>query len=278
MKEHEFEKWIEASHNTFKIFEGELIHVYSISRRCVKDWYDKGSFNVSNIDIEILKRIKENFNYEAFGIESKCIKYRIDENFTELIEQLKNNNENIGFGIAPYLFTWNFQRFKEYFKSEQFDLKGYFENLGNNLNPKKDELKKFYNKKIYSDEINEEEIKGIFNDINSKLHDLGIGQNEYVGVAKLLHIFAPYYFPLIDNPIAKAVGLKERENNPLDADKYIKWMKCLKKWISNYNEEKIKSIECRYCESILKLIDEGLYVMSSINLKRMGLIKDNCDE
>jgi len=111
-------------------------------------------------------------------------------------------------------------------------------------------------------------------EINEKLKELGIKENEPVGVAKLLHIFAPYYFPLIDNRIAETTGLKQRGES-LTVDKYIKWMEGLKNWIRSYNEEKIKSIENQYSKSILKLIDEGFYVMCSVNLslriKLMGL-------
>jgi len=271
-----FEKWIKAAHNIFEVFEGRF-DAYPINRRWIEEWYTGGCFNITESDIARLNKLKENFDYSAFGVNNISFHERVDDQFYKLIESLNKNKicRNIGFGIAPYLFTWNFRRFKEYFeRRNNFDLIQYFQDLGSFFNNLKSKLKNFSKKKLYSCKIDEEETRRIFNEVNKKLKALGIGQNEPVGVAKLLHIFAPYYFPLIDNSIAEAIGLK-RQKRSLNVDEYIQWMRSLKNWIGSYNEERTREIENQYGESILKLIDEGLYIMSSVNLslriKLMGL-------
>lgn len=276
MEQADFEKWIEAVHNIFEIFEGRY-DAYPISRQWIDKWYEEGVFNISQNELERLSNLKNNFDYLAFGINDSKLKRKIDASFEDLIKNRlhKETCENIGLGIAPYLFTWNFQRFKVYFRQEKdFDLFSYFINLGEFIKNIKDKLKDFRKKKIYSDRIDENEVRQIFKEINNKLKSLGINQNEPVGVAKLLHILAPHYFPLIDNPIAKATGLKIRGQS-LTVDDYIKWMKALKRWLENYDKGKIEKIEGQHNESILKLIDEGFYIMSSVNLglriKLMGL-------
>lgn len=276
MKQEDFERWIDAVRSIFEIFEGRH-DAYPICRRWIDEWYEVGKFNILQEDINRLNNLKGNFDYSAFGIDNVNLRKKIDAQFENLIEELSNNNncKNIGLGIAPYLFCWNFQRFKIYFqRNSDFDLNHYFQNLGDFFANIKNKLRNFSERKIYSCEIDEKEIEEIFMEINEKLKELGIKENEPVGVAKLLHIFAPYYFPLIDNKIAEATGLKQ-QGESLTVDKYIKWMEGLKNWIRSYNEEKIKSIENQYSKSILKLIDEGFYVMCSVNLslriKLMGL-------
>ena len=271
-----FEKWIKAAHSIFEIFEGRF-DAYPISRRWIEEWYTGGYFDITKSDIARLNKLKENFDYSAFGINDINFQERVNSQFYKLIEILNKNKiyRNIGFGVAPYLFTWNFKRFKKYFEiRNNFDLIQYFQDLGSFFNNLKSKLKNFSKKKIYSCKIDEEGARRIFNEVNKKLKALGIKRNEPVGVAKLLHIFAPYYFPLIDNSIAEAIGLKQQRKS-LNVDKYIQWMRSLKNWIGSYNEEKIREIENQYGESILKLIDEGLYIMSSVNLslriKLMGL-------
>lgn len=82
---------------------------------------------------------------------------------------------------------------------------------------------------------------------------LGIGQNEPVGVAKLLHIFAPHYFPLIDNGIGKALGLRPPHRRvSLNANDYLRLMRALKTWLEFY-KQLIRGIENKYETSILKL-------------------------
>ena len=60
------------------------------------------------------------------------------------------------------------------------------------------------------------------------------------------------------------MGLKEKGVS-VDAGLYIKWMWKLKNWLENYKDI-IKELESKYESSILKLIDEGFYMMCSVNL------------
>lgn len=94
-----------------------------------------------------------------------------------------------------------------------------------------------------------------------------------VGTAKLLHVIAPYYFPLIDNNIAKAAGLTE-EGRSITPSDYINWMRKTGMWLMNYSGV-IKELESKLNSSILKLLDECLYIMSSVELslriKELGL-------
>ncbi len=50
-------------------------------------------------------------------------------------------------------------------------------------------------------------------------------------------------------------------------DKYIEWMKRLKNWLEKY-ENIISELEAKYNYSIIKLVDEGLYIMCSVNLQK----------
>ena len=93
---------------------------------------------------------------------------------------------------------------------------------------------------------------------------LGINQNEPVGTAKLFHILVPNFFPLIDNPIAEAVGLKKHGDSLTSSD-YYKWMIYLQNWLRP-RLAIFKQVETEFNLPILKLVDEGFYVMSSIKL------------
>ena len=140
--------------------------------------------------------------------------------------------KHIGKAVSLYLLTWNFQRFKEYFKyNEQFDLDLYFKELGIFLELKRAAFKNFLEKNLVSDPIEETEIRRLFGEINVKLKELGKWQNEPVGTAKILHIFAPHYFPLIDNSEAQAIGITDFQES-LTVDHYLTWMNALKRWSS----------------------------------------------
>lgn len=273
----DFIKWIEASHVMFEIFEGRC-DAYPLARKWTQEWFSYKRFTVCEEDVKILSHLIQNFNYNAFKSredrddEWKNLVDKANQQFKTLIEnKLKpNENENVGFAVAPYLFTWNFQRFKEYFKKyfnerkRDFDLERYFESLGEFLKGLKSRLESFRAKKLVYHQIDEEIIKETFKAVNDKLMELGIGNNEPIGTIKLLHVFAPYYFPLIDNDIARAVKLLPKSKwESLTVDSYLKWMNALKSWLQNYVEV-IEKLERKHNSSILKLVDEGLYMMSTV--------------
>lgn len=142
-------------------------------------------------------------------------------------------------------------------------MESYFNSLGEFLRIKKEELRVFKDKKLVFDELDQVAVKRIFKEINNKLKEIGIGNDEPTGTVKLLHIFAPYYFPLIDNAIARSVGLLSKEKR-LSSNSYLEWMYRLKRWLGNYSKETIAKLEEDYGSSILKLVDEGLYMMSTV--------------
>jgi hypothetical protein len=261
----EFERWIKSSHAMFEIFEGRY-DAYPLSVVWVKEWFKSGSFTVNKEHLNRISALIENFDYEVYEVKGE-IKKRIDREFRNFINASlqEGKSENIGFAIAPYLFTWNFQRFKEYFKiKEDFTIESYFKSLGDFLKSKTKELEGFRNKRLISDQIEKESVERIFQELNSKLKEIGIKNNEPISTIKLLHVFAPYYFPLIDNEIAKAIGgLLLSKWESLTSDSYLKWMDALKSWLQNYIEV-VENLEKEHNSSILKLVDEGLYMMSTV--------------
>lgn len=267
IEDNEFEKWVESCHVIFEIFEGRF-DAYPLASKWVNEWFDTEKFTVQRTDDERLTKLKENFNYEAFGIQDNEIRSKIDNQFSELLSFIASEppeKNNVGFAISPYLFTWNFQRFKEYFKRyRNFSLPRYFQDLGKFIEDKKGEFQELGKKNLVKDEIEETSVNKVFNELNSKLKEIGLNQNEPVGTSKILHVISPYYFPLIDNKIAQAVGLKKR-NQSLSPSDYYKWMVSLKGWLQ-LKSEIIRELEEKFNLSILKLVDEGFYVMSSINL------------
>jgi len=266
LKKDEFERWIEASHAMFEIFEGRY-DAYPLSIMWIKQWFDSESFTVNKEHLNRISVLVKNLNYEVYGVKRE-LKEKIDEQFKSFLGKYtyEGKNENVGFAIALYLFTWNFQRFKEYFRRRaDFEIGGYFESLSKFLKDERKNLESFKNRKLVSDQINRESVGKVFYEVNSKLKDIGIRNNEPVGTIKLLHAFAPYYFPLIDNDIAKTTRLLPSYSKweSLTSDSYLKWMNALKRWLQHYLQV-IENLENKHNSSILKLVDEGLYMMSTV--------------
>lgn len=268
LSEDEFKRWVKASHELYEIIEGRY-DAYPLSRNWVQQWLDFGKSIVKKAELDRLDDIIQNFKYEAFGIRDKETKTKIHRQFLALLDHIKQEQpQNIGFMISPYLFTWNFQRFKEYFsRRSNFNLKQYFWTLGDHLETNKKDFQRFENKKLVYDDIIDEAIEDVFYRIQNKLRAIGINQNEPVGTIKILHILAPRYFPLLDNSEAKGLRLVSRtQRASLTVHNYLRWMKRLKVWLREYSNS-IKRIEKDLSLSILKLVDEGLYLMSSVKLQ-----------
>lgn len=281
--EEEFEKWIGASHDLFEIFEGRY-DAYPLSTKWIREWLEHEGFTITERDKKRLQNLIGGLDYDVFR-NFKDREERADAKWRNLVAkidgQLKlliksylksGKYRNIGFAIAPYLFTWNFQRFKEYFKrrEDKFSLERYFKSLGEFLQDKKDKLRYFRGIKLISDTVVEGKIGEVFREVNGELKELGINQNEPVGTIKLLHVFAPHYFPLIDNKIARGVRLIPQRGRSLTSEDYLKWIKSTKGWLEGYFDI-IEKLESEFNSSILKLMDEGLYLMSSVKLQpRVG--------
>ena len=119
LEKNEFEDWISASHTLFELFEGRY-DAYPLSVIWVKEWFDSNAFTVTKNDVSRISALFEDFSYEAFGCTGH-LRDKIDLQLKNLIQtHLKEGkNEQIGFALAPYLFSWNFQRFQEYFKQKE---------------------------------------------------------------------------------------------------------------------------------------------------------------
>lgn len=278
LDKNQFEEWINASHKFYEIFE-QRYDAYPLAIKWVQQWQSFGKFIIETKEITTVEGLVRNFDCNAFRslgdfFERDYEKWerfaaRITERFKVFVAgNIKSGeSKDVGKAVSLYLLTWNFQRFKEYFKnSDQFDLEHYFNQLGTFLEIKKDDLKRFQAKSLISDVIADVEVQRVFNDVNVRLKELGKGQNEPVGTAKVLHIFAPNYFPLIDNSEAQAVGLTERQET-LTIVHYLNWMNALKNWLKNYDEV-IPKLEKQYNSTIIRLVDEGLYMMSTVKQQR----------
>lgn len=274
LEKSQFEEWINASHKLYEIFE-QRYDAYPLAKKWVQQWLSFGKFIIEKKEIIIVESLLGNFDINAFrnlndpferdGRKWSKFAARVTKQFMTFVRSHHKTGESqdIGKAVSLYLLTWNFQRFKEYFKyNEDFSPEYYFKQLSTFLEEKGADLKPFREKALISNIIDETEIRRLFGEMNSRLKRLGKGHNEPVGITKLLHIFAPHYFPLIDNSEARAVGLiKYRET--LTVDHYLNWMNSLKRWLLNYTEV-IEKLEKQHNSTIIRLVDEGLYLMSTV--------------
>lgn len=86
---------------------------------------------------------------------------------------------------------------------------------------------------------------------------------------KLIYVLAPRYFPLIDNSIARTFGFQIPSGREPRFGFYIDWMRSLRVWLLNYRDVILRiEKELRagtHDLSILKLVDEALYVVVSVD-------------
>lgn len=270
----EFEGWIKASHAMFETLEGRQ-DAYPVTVFWIQQWFDSKNFRVLEEQYTRISTLIENFDYEIYGVNEK-LQREIEGQLKGLLHDSLSIGEhsNVGFALSPFIATWNFWRYKQYFEQGNFNLKQHFEELGEYFGSIKTELDYFRNKRLLNETIDKEKVSDLFNKVNSKLQQIGVGYNEPIGTVKLMHVFAPFCFPLIDNDIGKAFKLLKwigYRYESLSFEHYLRWINSLKGWLSNYLDvsEKVER-DLRY--SILKLVDEGFYVMCSVNLKyRLGL-------
>ena len=288
----EFEEWVRSCHSLYTIFESRS-DFYPLSLRLVEEWWrNNGKYYINS---EILESLHSKLQYlddkyyeEYFKIKGE-LKRIISTAFNEFISRYFTigEHDNIGVAIAPYLFTWNLQRFKAYFeRNPQFKLSDYFIALGREVSMLKDEIAYFRGKRLIDSDIDSDEdrIRNLYVAIRRILKKLNISyagkkEEEYVGTVKILHILAPNYFPLLDNEIAKAVELI-KDQGAITWPKYITWIRGLRLWLQNYVDV-LEKLGNEFKSSMLKLIDESFYIMSSVNLSKrvpsleiMGTIKN----
>ena len=179
----EFERWIKASHTMFETFEGRF-DAYPLAVSWLEEWFNSRRFTVQVEHEKRISSLLRNFDYGVYGVTGE-LRQTIDKQFSSLVANhlKKGKSESTGFAVSPYLFTWNFQRFKEYFtRRRDFSLERYFSELGRFCEADMEKLQSFRDKKLVCNEIEKAQVADIFEEFNSELKGLGIHNNEPVGV------------------------------------------------------------------------------------------------
>jgi len=102
----------------YTVFESKS-DLYPLSHQLVEEyWRNNGKYHINDEVIKSLDSKLQYLNYRSFGIKGD-LKRGISNAFNEFKSRhfTIGEHDNIGVAIAPYLFTWNIQRFKEYFKT-----------------------------------------------------------------------------------------------------------------------------------------------------------------
>ena len=276
LSKNDFELWVRSCHGLYTIFESKS-DLYPLSHQLVEEyWRNNGKYYINDEVIKHLDLKLQYLNYKSFGIKGNLERV-ISNAFNDFITKYFTigEHENIGVAIAPYLFTWNIQRFREYFEENpQFNLGEYFIALGQKISELKDKIAYFRGKRLIDSDINSDEprirelveaMMDVLRELNKKY--VGTKHDEPVATVKILHILAPNYFPLLDNKIAEAVKLKKVRQESITESKYITWIKDLRLWLQNYADV-LEKLENEFRSPMLKLIDESLYIMSTVSLRK----------
>lgn len=295
-------RWLKGADEIFEALEGRG-NAYNLCRRWVEEWFSCGKFCIADEDRNFLKEFE-------LLIFNERVKSKIENNLVKLKEKLENYTEDITFAFSLYLISWNIRRFETYFEENaDFSFEDFFVSLSkvfdktflNNVK----ELKKLH---LFKSETKDELIADIYKKLEEKIKQIVSTQNEPVATIKIMHILAPYYIPLLDNPIAKALkreklcdffnfiplsqdfwkNLKKLKNcelklyeikkiiqDMLDEIESVKldieaFLKYTK-WIKHkFSEfkEVIYKIEKETQKSFLKLLDQAFYIRYSIDIGR----------
>lgn len=261
----QFVEFVSAGHALFNLFEARW-DFHPAAARVVSEWLADGRFELDADTASRVRAWSEGAD-KAFGTRLKQGQDWFGRCIAQLADALTpRTHENIGLGIAPYFFTWNARRFIEYLrKRRDFNPVSYFERLGDSLVAVRAELSRASRQDLLIETGLPD--PSLWDGIHESLKTLGIKQNEPVGTIKILHIFAPRYFPLLDNPIAEAFGLK-RNGEPITKDLYFgAWLQKVQRWLRSFGDAPMR-LEREIGGSVLKLVDEAFYVVSSIDLSR----------
>lgn len=247
MNSKEVENWLKAGHYMIQLFwpgYGE----YSLASRWVGEWIVSTKFVVTTRDQVMLNNMKTQF---APDFDSG--------QFRSILKTLKGQQNNIGIAVMPFLFGWNVERFREYFnRQSSFNLNKYCNALGGFISANKSQVAQLRGKRLAHGKI-DNDIEEFIERVKAHLRQIGVGQNEPVGAAKLLHILMPTFFPLVDNAIAEAMHVKQ-PGQTLTTNEYITWMERYQNWLRKHKGPCARA-EKEFGLPILKLVDEGLYVM-----------------
>lgn len=273
-------RWLKGADEIFEALEGRG-DTYNLCRKWVEEWFSCGQFCITDADRKFLNEFK-------LLIFNEKIKTPIENNLGQLKQQLQNHTNKISFSFSLYLISWNIRRFENYFKSDNnFDFQNYFNSLNEVFNEEfLNMLRKLKKLHLLNNDIDEDLVKKTYKKLHQKLKKIGHGtQNEPVSTIKIMHIIAPFYIPLLDNPIAESLKeekvcqffqyryLYMQEENryiryiEIDQDSFLKFMKWIKEKFSPFSDV-ISSLETEKRKSFLKLFDEALYIRYSIDIGR----------
>lgn len=266
-------RWLKGADEIFEALEGRG-DAYNLCRRWVEEWFSCGKFCITDEDRDFLKE------FELLIFNEK-VKSRIEDNLAQLKEQLESHTKEITFAFSLYLISWNIRRFETYFeRNTDFSFGDFFVSLNEVFNKEfiegLKELRKFH---FLKDEIERDLVMGIYEKLHQKLKEIGTGtQKEPVSTIKIMHIVAPFYIPLLDNPIAEALKKEKvceffsyRQGRyrgiEIDPDSLIKYMDWIKDKFSSFSDA-ILSLELEKRKSFLKLLDQAFYIRYSIDIGR----------
>lgn len=150
--------------------------------------------------------------------------------------------------IALFLFMWNgavYQRRPSKRREHLNALEKLLEKYG--------EILAFFKDRVICEmeEADYSTIKGLFMDFANSLGP--------VGTAKVLHILAPQFFPLWDNAIARAYGLRLRHQPRSDAQSYWKFMRVTQFQCRELSKKYGSRLPSFFRENPLKTLDEWNY-------------------
>jgi len=266
-------RWLKGADEIFEALEGRG-DAYSLCRKWVEEWFSGGKFCITDEDKNFLKEFE-------LLIFNERVKSKIENNLAQLKEKLENHTEDISFTFSLYLISWNIRRFETYFeRNNDFNFEDFFVSLNEVFNQEFLEwlkvLRKFH---LLKDEIKSDLVMGIYEKLHQKLRAIGTGtQNEPVSTIKIMHIVAPFYIPLLDNPIAAALKKEKvceffsyRQDRykgiEIGRDSLIGYMTWIKRKFSSFSDT-VLSLELEKHKSFLKLLDQAFYIRYSIDIGR----------
>ena len=272
-------KWLRGADEIFEALE-ERGKAYNLCRKWVEEWFCYGKFCITDDNKKFLEKFK-------LPIFNKEVKSRIKKDLANFLKkEIKNNTNKIAFAFSLYLISWNIRRFETYFKKPNFSFENFFSCLNEVFDEKflKD-LKELREYHLLKDEIKRDLVKNIYKKLHYKLKEIGTGsQNEPIATIKIMHILAPFYIPLLDNPIANALekekvceifskyetqdknGNKKIEKK-IDQNSLLKYMTWIKGKFSPFYDD-ILCLESEKSKSFLKLLDQAFYIRYSIDIKK----------
>ena len=280
----EFANLLKAGHILFKLMEGRDI-AYEMVRKFVDN-----NFSVYKGLREDLESLKELVG--SLSDYNNQRKREIVEYIDAVNEKLLKSEGLTGDLFLLFLLFWNMNRFKDCeLKKEQ--LFSYARNFTEIRSIYEEYRPKFEGKKIV--DLDEEEgwktVKELLEKLNKKIKfrkkegacfdDTCLSENtgntvngkscqeEYVGAFKIGHILFPEIVIPLDNPIAESLGIKSQyESWKLDRHYGMFW-KAIRNKILEFRD--IAEIEG---SSVLKAIDELLYVFFSLTRKKKDFIQE----